>query len=109
MTKIPAFEYDVHLDCNEKITNIFWVDAKMIIDYAHLGDVVTFNTRFRKNNEYLPLSVSWLLHFYIYDETFESLKWLFNTSSYTCITKITLKLSLPVKILQWVRQFMWYL
>jgi hypothetical protein len=34
------------LDCEEQITNIFWSDAKMCIDYAHFGDVVTFDTTF---------------------------------------------------------------
>jgi hypothetical protein len=36
------------LDCDEKITNIFWV-AKIIIDYAHFGDVITFDTTFGTN------------------------------------------------------------
>jgi zinc finger SWIM domain-containing protein 3 len=31
----PLFKHDFQLDCEEKITNIFWADAKMIIDYAH--------------------------------------------------------------------------
>jgi hypothetical protein len=35
----PSFQYDFQFDSEDQITNIFWVDAKMIIDYAHLGDV----------------------------------------------------------------------
>jgi zinc finger SWIM domain-containing protein 3 len=40
----PSFQYALQLDCEEHITNIFWADAKMILDYAHFGDVVTFDT-----------------------------------------------------------------
>ena len=47
----PAFEYDMQLDCDENIANIFWADARMIIDYAHFGDVVTFDTTFGTNKE----------------------------------------------------------
>ena len=42
----PSFQYTLQLDCEEQITNIFWADAKMCIDYAHFGDVVTFDTAF---------------------------------------------------------------
>jgi hypothetical protein len=42
----PSFQYTLQLDCEEQITNISWTDAKMIIDYAHLGDVVNFDTTF---------------------------------------------------------------
>lgn len=35
----------------ESITNIFWADAKMIIDYASFGDVVAFDTTFCTNKE----------------------------------------------------------
>ena len=45
----PSFQYALQLDCEEHITNIFWADAKMILDYAHFGDVVTFDTTFGTN------------------------------------------------------------
>ena len=61
----------------------------MIIDYAHFGDVVTFDTTFRTNKEYKPFGVFvGFNHFremvifgaaLLYDETFESFRWLFNT------------------------------
>ncbi|WVZ64184.1 LOW QUALITY PROTEIN: hypothetical protein U9M48_013746 [Paspalum notatum var. saurae] len=35
----PSFQYALQLDCEEHITNIFWADAKMILDYAHFGDL----------------------------------------------------------------------
>jgi zinc finger SWIM domain-containing protein 3 len=85
----PAFQHDEQLDCDEKITNIFWADAKMIIDYAHFGDVVTFDTTFGTNKEYRPFGVFvGFNHFretvifgaaLLYDETFDSFKWLFDT------------------------------
>jgi zinc finger SWIM domain-containing protein 3 len=36
---------------------IFWVDAEMIIDYAHFGDVITFDTSFGTNKEHRPFGV----------------------------------------------------
>ena len=36
----PSFQYALQLDCEEHITNIFWADAKMVLDYAHFGDVM---------------------------------------------------------------------
>jgi zinc finger SWIM domain-containing protein 3 len=53
----PFFHYTFQLDIDENITNIFWVDAKMLIDYAHFGDVVTFDTTFVTNKEYRPFGV----------------------------------------------------
>ena len=53
----PSFHYALQLDVEEHITNIFWADAKMIIDYAHFGDVVTFDTTFGTNKEYRSFGV----------------------------------------------------
>jgi zinc finger SWIM domain-containing protein 3 len=56
----PSFQYALQLDIKEHITNIFWVDAKMLFDYAQFGDVVTFDTTFGTNKEYRPFGVfSW--------------------------------------------------
>ena len=30
----PSFYFATQLDCEELITNIFWADARMIIDYS---------------------------------------------------------------------------
>ncbi|XP_052138422.1 protein FAR1-RELATED SEQUENCE 5-like [Oryza glaberrima] len=77
------------MDCDEQIANIFWADAKMIVDYARFGDVITFDTTFGTNKEYRPFGVFvGFNHFretvifgaaLMYDETFESFKWLFET------------------------------
>ncbi|XP_028074026.1 protein FAR1-RELATED SEQUENCE 5-like [Camellia sinensis] len=48
------FFYAVQLDCDEQISNIFWADAQMIMDYALFGDVVTFDTTYKLNNEHRP-------------------------------------------------------
>jgi hypothetical protein len=52
-----SFHYALQLDCKEQITNIFWVDAKMIINYAHFRDVVTFDITFGTSTEYRPFGV----------------------------------------------------
>ena len=77
------------MDCDEHITNIFWADAKMMLDYAHFGDVVTFDTTFGTNKEYRPFGVFLgLSHFrettifgaaILFDETTDSFTWLFET------------------------------
>jgi zinc finger SWIM domain-containing protein 3 len=76
------------LDNEEQITNIFWADARMIIDYAHFGDVVTFDTTNDTNKEFRPLAVFLGFNHHrevvifgaglLYDETAESFKWLFE-------------------------------
>ena len=53
----PSFQYVIQMDCEEQITNIFWADAKMIVDYAHFGDVITFDTIFGTNKEYMLFGV----------------------------------------------------
>jgi hypothetical protein len=53
----PSLHYALQLDVEEQITNIFWADAKMLIDYAHFGDVVTFDTTFGTNKEYKPFGI----------------------------------------------------
>ncbi|XP_043700081.1 protein FAR1-RELATED SEQUENCE 5-like [Telopea speciosissima] len=85
----PSFTYSLQLDTEKQITNIFWADAKMVIDYAIFGDVVTFDTTFCTNKENRPFGIfSGFNHHrgvvifgaaLLYDETVESFKWLFET------------------------------
>ncbi|XP_042521310.1 protein FAR-RED IMPAIRED RESPONSE 1-like [Macadamia integrifolia] len=80
--------YTLQLDGEEKITNTFWVDPKMLIDYTHFGDVISFDTTFCTNKEYRPYSVFVGFNHHrgisifgaalLYDETSESFKWLFE-------------------------------
>jgi len=84
----PSFHYALQLDVEEHITNIFQADAKMIIDYAHFGDVVTFDTTFGTNKEYRPFGVFVGFNQYretvifgaalLFDETCASFTWLFK-------------------------------
>lgn len=39
------------------MTNIFWADAKMRVDYTNFGDVVSFDTTYQKNNEGRPIAI----------------------------------------------------
>ncbi|KAF7143109.1 hypothetical protein RHSIM_Rhsim05G0213300 [Rhododendron simsii] len=85
----PSFFHAVQLDCEEQITNIFWADPKMIIDYAHFGDVVTFDTTFKLNRENRPFAVFIGFNNHrevivfgaalMYNETADSFIWLFET------------------------------
>ncbi|XP_043700361.1 protein FAR1-RELATED SEQUENCE 5-like [Telopea speciosissima] len=69
-----------------QITNIFWADPRMLIDYALFGDVVIFDTTFCTNKEYRPFGVFAGFNHHrgvtialLYDETVPSFKWLFET------------------------------
>ncbi|XP_050915576.1 protein FAR1-RELATED SEQUENCE 5-like [Lathyrus oleraceus] len=53
----PSFYHGVQLDIEEQITNIFWTDARMIMDYEYFGDVVTLDITCSTNNTYRPLVV----------------------------------------------------
>ena len=85
----PSFIYEVQMDSKEQITNIFWADAKMIFDYGHFGDVVTFDTTFRTNKECRPFGIFVGFNHYretvifmaalFYDEISTSFQWLFET------------------------------
>lgn len=89
ITENHSFQYTLLMDCEEKITNVFWADAKMLVDYAHFGDVVTFDTTFGTNKESRSFGVFvGFNHFretvifgavLLYSETYESFKWLFET------------------------------
>ncbi|KAL0320529.1 UNVERIFIED_CONTAM: protein FAR1-RELATED SEQUENCE 5 [Sesamum radiatum] len=38
----PNFFYAIQVDEDDLIANIIWVDAQMMVDYSHFGDVVSF-------------------------------------------------------------------
>ncbi|XP_059670754.1 protein FAR-RED IMPAIRED RESPONSE 1-like [Cornus florida] len=77
------------LDKDTMITNIFWADSKMISDYGHFGDVVTFDTTYKliQGNRSLGVFLGLNHHrqtcvfgaAFMYDETTDSFAWLFNT------------------------------
>ena len=77
-----SYYFATQLDCEELITNIFWADARMIIDYSHFSDVITFDTTYSTNKDARPLGVFLGLNHHrktavfggalLYDETIES-------------------------------------
>lgn len=51
------FFYSIQIDEDDLITNIFWADSKMISDYAIFGDVICFNTTYRKLDDGRPFGL----------------------------------------------------
>ncbi|KAF7829807.1 protein tolB [Senna tora] len=85
----PSFFYEIQLDAEDQITNIFWADAKMIVDYVCFGDIVSFDTTYRTNKNSRPFAPFLGFNHHrqtvifgaalLYDETSESFEWLFKT------------------------------
>ncbi|XP_045812312.1 protein FAR1-RELATED SEQUENCE 5-like [Trifolium pratense] len=85
----PSFYYDMQVDAAEDIASIFWADGIMQLDYSLFGDVISFDTTYRTNNQYRPLAA--FLGFdnhrksvlfgaaLLYDETAATFDWLFTT------------------------------
>lgn len=84
-----SFFYTYQMDLEEQITNVFWADAKMLIDYEYFGDVISVDTTYCTNRAHRPLALFSGFNHYrgavifgaalMYDETTESFKWLFET------------------------------
>ena len=85
----PSFFYGVQRDINDHITNIFWADKQMIVDYSQFGDVVCFDTTYRTNKDCQPLVPFVGLNHHkqviifgaalLYDDTIGSFQALFQT------------------------------
>ncbi|XP_057950573.1 protein FAR1-RELATED SEQUENCE 5-like isoform X3 [Malania oleifera] len=85
----PLFFYATQLDVDDKVTNVFWADDNMVGDYDHFGDVVCVDTSCRSNKDFRPFVQFVGVNHHkevvifgaalLYDETVESLKWLFRT------------------------------
>ncbi|XP_073138394.1 protein FAR1-RELATED SEQUENCE 3-like [Henckelia pumila] len=77
------------MDVEEQITNVFWADARMLIDYEYFGDVVSLNTTYCTNRAHRPLAIFSGFNHHIgavifgaallYDEIESSFEWLFKT------------------------------
>ncbi|XP_059668761.1 protein FAR-RED IMPAIRED RESPONSE 1-like [Cornus florida] len=84
-----SFFYAFQLDNDQMITNIFWADSKMIVDYCNFGDVVSFDTTYKVVHGNRPFGSFLGLNrhretamfgaTFMYDETAESVVWLFET------------------------------
>ena len=69
--------------------NIFWADARSIVDYGSFGDVICFDTTYRTNRYDRPFAPFVRINHHkqsiifgatlLYDKTIESFKWLFET------------------------------
>lgn len=87
--KNPSFIYTMQLDAEDQITNIFWADAKMLVDYSDFGDVVFFDTTYKLIKDGRPFCPFVGMNHHkqmvifgaslLYDDSAESFKWLFRT------------------------------
>ncbi|XP_068655138.1 protein FAR1-RELATED SEQUENCE 5-like [Aristolochia californica] len=87
--KSPSSFFSMQFDVDDQLTNIFWIDARSIVDYGHFGDVVIFDTTYRVNNFVRPFGLFLGVNHHnqavvygatlLYDETVESFIWLFET------------------------------
>lgn len=84
-----SFFYAVQLDEDDKLTNIFWADSKSLDDFNYFGDVVCLDTTYKFSVHCRPFvpfigvnhhkQITIFGAAFLYDETAESFKWLFNT------------------------------
>ena len=112
--KNSSFFYTVQLDSEEQITNMFWADARMIIDYGLFSDVLSFDTTYKINKENRPFAIFVGLNHHketvifggvlMYDETIDSFILLVKTFLQAMFGKAR-KIFLLVKMLQWPKQF----
>ncbi|XP_050907553.1 protein FAR1-RELATED SEQUENCE 5-like [Lathyrus oleraceus] len=85
----PTFYHAYQMDAKEQITNVFWTDALMLIDYEYFCDFVSLDSTYCTNSSHRPLTLfSGFNHHrkatifgatLLYDEIVESYKWLFET------------------------------
>ncbi|WOL07647.1 protein FAR1-RELATED SEQUENCE 12-like [Canna indica] len=85
----PVFYYAVQVDKYDNLTNFFWADAKSMIDFNYFGDVVCFDTTYKILGYGRPFALFIGVNHHkqtvifgaalIYDESTESLKWLFDS------------------------------
>ncbi|XP_050259986.1 protein FAR1-RELATED SEQUENCE 5-like [Quercus robur] len=85
----PSYFYSVQVDDDGLILNIFWADARSIVDYGHFGDVLCFDTTYRTNQYDRPFAPFIGVNHHkqttifgaalLYDETIEPFMWLFKT------------------------------
>ncbi|XP_062105553.1 protein FAR1-RELATED SEQUENCE 5-like [Humulus lupulus] len=88
-SKNPSFFYAMQPDADGQITNVFWADAKMLMDYGDFGDVVCFDTSYKLHKDCRPFALFIGINHHkqivifgaalLYDETLESYNWLFRT------------------------------
>ncbi|XP_062182494.1 protein FAR1-RELATED SEQUENCE 5-like [Phragmites australis] len=85
----PSFYYAIQVDENDKAANVFWADARSIMDYHYFCDVICFDMIYKVNDCSRPLALFLGMNHhrqmvifgaaFLYDETVESFKWLLET------------------------------
>lgn len=85
----PSFYYAIQVDENDKAANVFWADARSIMDYRYFCDVVCLDMIYKANDCSRPLALflgmnhhQQMIIFgaaFLYDESVESFKWLLDT------------------------------
>jgi len=85
----PTFFYAIQLDVEDKVSNLFWADDNMVVDYDHFGDVICLDTTCRTNKDLRPFvqflgvnhhkQVLIFAAAFLYDDSTESFNWLFQT------------------------------
>ncbi|XP_042412011.1 protein FAR1-RELATED SEQUENCE 5-like isoform X2 [Zingiber officinale] len=85
----PSFFYAIQVDEDDKLTNIFWADAKSRADFNYFGDVVCLDMTYKINGYGRPFVLFLGVNHHkqttifgaalMYDESLESFKWLFET------------------------------
>lgn len=85
----PGFYYAIQLDDENRMTNVFWVDARSRAAYNYFGDAVVFDTMYRPNQYQVPFaSFTGVNHHgqmvlfgcaLLLDESESSFTWLFKT------------------------------
>ncbi|KAK4284507.1 hypothetical protein QN277_001331 [Acacia crassicarpa] len=85
----PNFFYAIDLNEEQRLRNLFWVDAKSRSDYVTFNDVVSFDTSYIKSNDKLPFAPFvgvnhhcqpiWLGCALVADETKPTFVWLMKT------------------------------
>ncbi|KAL5733761.1 hypothetical protein ACOSQ2_033453 [Xanthoceras sorbifolium] len=85
----PGFFYAIQLDDDNRMTNVFWADARSRMAYNHFGDAVIFDTMYRPNQYQVPFAPFTGVNHHgqmvlfgcalLLDESESSFTWLFKT------------------------------
>ncbi|KAK5794940.1 hypothetical protein PVK06_036194 [Gossypium arboreum] len=85
----PGFYYAIQLDDDNRMTNVFWADARSRAAYNHFGDAVIFDTMYRPNQYQIPFAPFTGINHHgqmvlfgcalLLDESESSFTWLFRT------------------------------
>lgn len=76
------------MDMHKRITDVFWVNANMILDYGYFGDIISMDITYYANGTNRSFALFSIFNYYggaiifkailSYDKIIESFKWLFE-------------------------------